>query len=291
MADKSKISWCDATWQVVAGCSPASPGCKNCYSARLLATRHRHLPWAQGLATFDDSGEGERRAHWTGKVVCRRDQLSWPFSKRRPLTIFVGDRGDLFHHAVPESHIANVMLTASLAERHTFLFLTKRPARLRALLTDTWTDTKSFGNLWFGVSIEDQQRADNRVPVLLDTPAAHRFLSIEPMLGPIDLSAYFGGPYAALPGDAVVQSHNAGIDWVIVGGESGPGARVCWREWIDSIVRQCAAAHVPCFVKQLGANQRYDFGTCHPFPRQRSGADPSEWPEALRVRQTPWGTP
>jgi protein gp37 len=267
VADRSKISWCDATWQVVAGCSPASPGCAHCYSARLIATRHRQLPWAHGLACMCSHGP-----HWTGKVVCRTDQLSWPLRKRKPLRIFVGDRGDLFHEAVPEEYIANVMLTASLTKRHTFLFLTKRPGRMRSSVS-YWANCGELlrEHIWLGTSIEDQQRADNRVPELLATPAAHRFLSIEPLLGPITIDL-------------------RGIDWVIVGGESGPGARVCEREWIGSIVRQCAAAHVPCFVKQLGANQRYDFGTCHPFPRQRSGADPSEWPEALRVRQTPWGT-
>jgi protein gp37 len=217
---------------------------------------------------YDDSGDGERKAHWTGRVVCRRDQLTWPFHKRAPLVVFVGDRGDLFHAAVPDRFIAEVF-TAAYLSQHTFLMLTKRPQRMCEYVTArTASDDDAIRNIWLGTTVEDQQRHDERVPILRETPAALRFLSVEPLLGPVKLDL-------------------RGVGWVIVGGESGPGARPCHREWVTSIVRQCKDAAVPVWVKQLGANQRYDFGASHPFPRQRSGSDMAEWPIDLRIRERP----
>jgi protein gp37 len=168
-------------------------------------------------------------------------------------------------------------------------------------------------NVWLGTSAEDQQRLDERVPHLLRCPAAVRFLSLEPLLGKLDLSAYFGGEYVALPGDRVVPNYNFGIHQIIVGGESGPHARPCDVAWIRSIVKQCADAGVPCYVKQLGSNVlirndsfdewpregdelRYDeddIGFRHQGDlvrvrlRDPKGGDPSEWPEDLRVREFP----
>lgn len=169
-------------------------------------------------------------------------------------------------------------------------------------------------NVWLGTSVENQACADWRIPHLLKCPAAVRFLSCEPLLGPLDLSAFFGGPYVGLPGERVHENYNFGIGWVIVGGESGPKSRPCRVEWIRSIVRQCKAAGVPCFVKQLGAHVmcrndrvsdwmdqpggpslcdidtdgvRFQGDPVRVWMRNRKGGDPSEWPEDLRVRELP----
>jgi len=163
-------------------------------------------------------------------------------------------------------------------------------------------------NVWLGTSVEDQERADERIPHLLKCPAAVRFLSVEPLLGDLDLSAFFGGQYVGLPGDKVHPNYNFGIDWVIVGGESGHNARVCNVEWIRSIVRRCKAAGVAVFVKQLGAAPYRCAGNHDPSPvnpsrvdcggecgygcdklslRDRKGGDPEEWPDDLRVREVP----
>lgn len=146
-------------------------------------------------------------------------------------------------------------------------------------------------NVWLGTSVEDQEAADERIPHLLKCPAAVRFLSCEPLLGPVDLTAYFGGTYVGLPGDNVHPNYNFGIEWVIAGGESGLGARPCDVAWVRSIVEQCKAASVPVFVKQLGSNAvlkvtpGVEMFSC----KDRKGGDPSEWPEDLRVREFPVG--
>jgi protein gp37 len=165
--------------------------------------------------------------------------------------------------------------------------------------------------VWLGVSVEDQAAADDRIPELLDTPAAVRFLSCEPLLEAVDLTAFMGGPYVGLPGDVVHPNYNAGLHWVIVGGESGAKAMPCRVEWIRSAVLQCRAAGVPVFVKQLGASVEMAFEEWNRITdggasgsdkfillfegadvgywrlNDRKGGDPAEWPEDLRVREMP----
>lgn len=353
MGKDSAISWCDASWQVIAGCSEESPGCRNCYSARLCATRLKHLPWAQGLATASKvktathvaakftgnetsrlrvTNDYETRYGWTGKVITRPDQLSHPLRWKKPLAIFVGDRGDLFHPAVPRDFIVRVwaiILICCLREGlpHTFLVCSKRPERMRDVLAsmtpeeiasagagsvedgDAWWDILSrhmqkrgpvADTLWLGVTAENQATADKRIPLLLQTPAAHRWVSCEPLLEPVDLRPgnwippIGGGPRVNLlrPWEAVGPA----LDAVIVGGESGPGARPCCDEWIESIVEQCRGAGTPCFVKQCGSNPVHLTRDEHRQPyrdepvklKHRSGADPSEWPEELRTRELGW---
>jgi protein gp37 len=277
MGKDSKISWCDATWQVVAGCTPVSPGCKHCYSARLCATRFAHLPWAKGLAKTVVEPSYDRSYRWTGEVVCRADQLDVPLHWRAGKRIFVGDRGDMFHEKVPDEFIAAVMGVAGACPQHTFLFLTKRPRRIgewfewlaslakcRALnrFADEPKDVSwrhyacveiahsimsNSGlrphydilscwlppNAWLGTSVCAKSDLAN-IDHLRLVPAAKRFLSIEPLiedLGPLDLT---------------------GIDWVICGGESGPGARPMHPDWVRSIRDQCVKAGVPFFFKQWG---------------------------------------
>jgi protein gp37 len=232
MSDKTKISWTDASWPVVTGCTHVSEGCDHCYAAKLTGGRLRHLPAYEGLA------EGGR---FNGTVRLLPDRLDWPLHWRKPRRIFVSDMADLFHEAVPTAYIATVFDVMAAARQHTFQVLTKRHARLRAL-----SRTAAFGERWplpnvhVGVSVEDQRWNDIRVPALLGTPAAVRFLSCEPLLGPVDLR---------LP-NVPVPVHVQSIHWVIVGGESGPGHRPMDIAWLESIVSQCRGSGIPVWVKQ-----------------------------------------
>lgn len=313
MSKNSAISWCDATWQVVAGCSVASPGCAHCYSARLLATRLKHLPWTKGLAVVGPDGT----PHWTGEVRTRPDQLAEPLTWRDPLSIFVGDRGDLFHPAVPDAFLLRLFDVLRMNENrdkpHTILLLTKRAERMRDFASRLMWDGSGAGrvylrdagpanlarmlaHVWWGVTAEDQQRADKRIPALLATPAAHRWVSVEPMIGPVSLSDVAGPDGSIIKplvgitwgrrpitGTFTCGNQHAKLDAVIVGGESGPKARQSDIEWHRSVIRQCADAGVPCFEKQLGSNPRPPMKL-----KSKTGKDPSEWPADLRVRELAW---
>jgi len=215
---------------------------------------------------------------------------------KKPRRIFVDSMSDLFHPGVPFEFIRRVFGVMSEAPQHAYLVLTKRPQRMQEYVrwaADHGVSVAAPSSVWLGVSVEDQKTTDDRVQILLDTPAAHRFVSVEPLLGPVDLCAI------PLPdGDQLgigLYSYraSAGLDWVIVGGESGPGARRCDRGWIRSIVQQCGSAETPVFVKQLGEFQltsdpdsRIDVMNQH---SDRAGRDPSEWPPDLRVQQFPEG--
>ncbi|MFN3075871.1 MAG: DUF5131 family protein [Alphaproteobacteria bacterium] len=295
----TRIEWCDATWQVVSGCSPISEGCRNCYSARLAGTRLRNHPRAAGLARQAEDG----RYVWTGEVRCHEDQLDVPLRWRKPKRIFVGDRGDLFHPDVPDDFLDRVFATMALCPDHTFLLLTKRVERAKKYLTDDgvcgrihneacqMTDNDWFvvggisesnqidgkyhetgwplPNVWLGVSVEDQATAEERIPYLLETPAALRFLSCEPLLGMVNLTrinvtaewrntaemnSLKGEVW--LPGNCGESSRTfrdlPHLDWVIVGGESGPHARPMHPDWARSLRDQCVRAGVPLHFKQWG---------------------------------------
>jgi len=315
------------------------------------------------------------RAVFTGEVRTLPDRLLEPLRWRKPRRVFVNSMSDLFHEAVPLEFIARVFAIMGLASWHTFQVLTKRPDRMEALLNDdkfaeavhefgeeesAFADAvaESYGyfapeervstdwraqdhtklplpNVWLGVSVENQEQADKRIPALMKCPAALRFLSCEPMLGAVDLSNCLGQCYCNRcgylgkvddgPGHKGTHYTRTGgrcrylavsfkcVHWVIVGGESGGGARPCNVEWIRSIVNQCKVAGVPCFMKQLGAmpvlREAFDlithhgevewpegtcFGTRPNGPHGRcvllddaKGGAPSEWPEDLRVREMP----
>ena len=321
MSENSSIEWTDTTWNPVTGCTKVSPGCAHCY-AETFAERWRGVPGHPYEQGFD--------------LKLWPERLSLPLSWKKPRRVFVNSMSDLFHEDVPFEFIDRVFAVMALCPQHTFQVLTKRPERMAEYTSDhkvaarIWDaclamndeicravprtiDTRNLDhqcvvwplpNVWLGTSVERQQEADERIPHLLKCPAAVRFLSCEPLLGPLDLSAFFGGPYVGLPGDVVHPNWNAGIDWVIVGGESGPGARPCRVEWIRSIVRQCKSAGVPVFVKQLGANPEGDpprppvrdeaTGMTRHWVQQvietrGKGNDPAEWPEDLRVREMPAG--
>lgn len=271
MSDNSSIEWTDATWNPVSGCTKVSAGCDHCY-AEMFAERFRGTPGHYFERGFD--------------VQLRPDKLDWPLRKRKPQRIFVNSMSDLFHDQVPDEYIAKVFAVMASAPRHTFQVLTKRHGRMRSLLSnERWMlavgdAMQSLGlgdmqtaldrtwplpNVWLGVSTENQYWADRRIPALLDTPAAVRFISAEPLLGPIDLlgDAENRGPAIVRTG-VQTRPHTAdgpaeydyddqvGIDWVIVGGESGHGARPMHPDWARSLRDQCQAAGVAFLFKQHG---------------------------------------
>jgi protein gp37 len=322
MADNTKIEWTEATWNPITGCSVVSPGCTNCYAMRLAGTRLAQHPSRAGLTRDSKAGPV-----WTGEVRLNPQWLDQPLRWKRPRMIFVCAHGDLFHESVPDEWIDKVFAIMALAPQHTFQVLTKRSRRMRKYLADPdlpyrivceveGIDGKALAdparftiescdddrgcvgiparwplpNIWLGVSAEDQARADERIPDLLATPAAVRWLSAEPLLGPVDLTwiaepddekdgvidALLGcnwidgmgrgtAYHPTRPGHSgrVMTRHFCSsdeeilatrkIDWVVAGGESGQGARPMHPDWARSLRDQCAAAGVPFFFKQWGA--------------------------------------
>lgn len=315
MAD-SKIEWTDTTWNPVVGCARVSAGCEHCY-AETMAARHVLMSQAQGRKSPYLPVVDVERRRWNRKAVFLPERLGDPLRWRKPRRVFVNSMSDLFHEDISFEQIAAVFGVMAAAPQHTFQVLTKRPARMleffrwlgnngRAMIAEaahdqvpcfSWEESDDFSGPWplpnvhLGVSVEDQRAADERIPVLLECPAALRFLSVEPLLGAVDLWPSFsivdsnGEP----SGPRCNADGSPAIGWVIVGGESGPGARPCKGDWIRSIVAQCGEAGVPVFVKQLGARWAQTLSnTSNP---DRKGGDPDEWPEDLRVRQLPGGAP
>lgn len=302
MSEHSAIEWTDATWNVVTGCTKVSPGCANCYIERTPAFRIAGRKFVKGATDL--------RMH--------EDRLEQPLHWKKPRRVFVNSLSDLFHPDVPDEFIVQVFAVMALCPQHTFQVLTKRPERMRALLSDdgfrgnvaefitviledcdlppslrwdplarrtddaraTCPDVEGedwpLPNVWLGVSVENQRWLE-RVDVLKDIPAAMHFLSLEPLLE--DLGALILD----------------GIEWVIVGGESGPDARPCRLSWIRSVVRECQRQYVPCFVKQIGARPLIESKHDSPLPdvvcvatrTDRKGGNPAEWPADLRVREFP----
>jgi len=308
MSQNSAIEWTDATWTIVQGCDLVSPGCTHCYVPRVL-WRLMHNPnpaissALQGTVRKTDKND----IVFTGKVVCREDRLTWPLEWKKPQKIFVPSHGDIFHEDVPDSFIDRIFAVMAMCPQHTFQVLTKRPERMRDYMLTSGVvarismrmcdlDESNEGtplltgiipNVWLGVSVEDQARADERIPHLLATPAAVRFLSCEPLLGAVDLTWVaepddqkdgvidallgcnwidgmgHGEPYfPSRPGhlgrrmtrqvvstEAEILTHRK-IDWVIAGGESGPGKRPINLEWMRSLRDQCHDAGIPFFGKQ-----------------------------------------
>jgi protein gp37 len=311
MADKSAIEWTDATWNPTVGCSIVSPGCTNCYAMRMAARLEAMgQPIYAGMTQPSKAG-----AVWTGKVgLSNWGQVIRPLSWKRPRRIFVNSMSDLFHESLPDEAIDQVFAVMALCPRHTFQVLTKRAERMRTYIAEVMADQalglNRFGiaalwsglhgpagslpawplpNVWLGVSCERQQEADERLPLLLRTPAAVRFISAEPLLGPISFrwAKWDDWCHSDGRGRSIVDQHDGlrMLDWVIVGGESGPRARPFHLAWAEAIVEQCREARVACFVKQLGACAMSDG---YPMEYADSkGGDWLEWPDALRVRQFP----
>jgi protein gp37 len=292
VAANSGIEWTEATWNCLAGCEAVSPGCAHCYAA----TMTRRL---EAMGQADYAGLTTDK-HFNGMVRCLPHKLDIPLKRRKPTTYFVNSMSDLFHEDVPDEFIAEVFSVMAQCPQHTFQILTKRAERMQALLSgpkdhSLWHPLIWHGgalpNVWLGVSAEDQERADERIPWLLETPAAVRFVSAEPLLGPVDITGFMHDSICFETLDDIgcicSKPREVHLDWIIVGGESGGEARPCETNWIRSIVRQCKAAGVACFVKQVGAFPRFDRDEATNFVRDKKGGDPAEWPEDLRIRQMP----
>lgn len=254
MSDQTGIEWTDATWNPVTGCTKVSAGCKHCYAER---------DWARLSANPATRYHG--RAF--GDVQCHADVLELPLRWKRPRRVFVNSMSDVFHPDVPDCFIDRVFAVMALARQHTFQVLTKRADRARDYMLgsrrsaiDAQVDhlmmTGKHGrfggfhwplpNVWLGVSVEDQATADERIPLLLQTPAAVRWISAEPLLGPVTLALH--GHRMGVQASAV----RGVIDWVVVGGESGPKARPMHPAWVRDLRDQCAAASVAFLFKQWG---------------------------------------
>ena len=396
MGSKSNIEWTDASWTPIRAmvatpdgprfgwhCEHISEGCRNCYAESMNKRLGTGVEFKPGvLAHVNKFGEPR------GEVSIFLDEtmLLAPLRWKKPRRIFVCSMTDLFADFVPDAWIDRIFAVMALAPQHTFQLLTKRSKRMRehcsnksfigrvahqvlemkrhgvisAAIGDETIARLHFGealpNLWLGVSAEDQTRADERIPDLLATPAAVRFVSAEPLLGPIDFTALdIGGDaemnalrpssYAEVwrdcwspeatgePLDECIEAfvdeggvypptdtRPPGLDWIIVGGESGPGARPCWVPGVRTIVRQCQSAGVAVFVKQLGANvqdrndagfegndphewpdidpatiehdvngfrEDYQGAPCRTRLKDRKGGDMTEWPVDLRIREEP----
>jgi protein gp37 len=222
MSDTTAIEWTDATWNPVTGCSKVSPGCAHCYAETLALTRLAGKPGYPGLPWTPENA--------AANVVLHPDRLDLPLRWRKPRRVFVNSMSDLFHEQVPEEFIHRVWVVMESAPSHTFQVLTKRPERMRDILTGCLSD-RVLPNVWLGTSIEND-RYVGRADALRETPAAVRFISAEPLLGPL--------PSLDL----------TGIDWLIVGGESGPGARPMDPDWVRDLVERADAAGCAVFVKQ-----------------------------------------
>jgi len=280
MADKTGIDWTDATWNPIVGCSIVSPGCTNCYA---MKQAHRLLdrPGSHYEGTTKQSNGG---AVWTGKIGVAPDHIFYqPLRWQRPRNIFVNSMGDVFHDQIPDELIDRVFGVMALARQHTFQLLTKRSARMRDYMNNTTLAGRIFcavqdvaalmgmkgperivlptPNVWLGVSVEDQARADERIPHLIETPAEVRFLSCEPLIGPVDLSPFLGDPRKQFynPGDREHPARSTRYeypflshkDWIICGGESGQNARDMNPDWARKMRDDCKAAAVPFFMKQM----------------------------------------
>jgi protein gp37 len=263
MSGITKIEWAEKVWNPVTGCTPISPGCANCYAKRMAP----RLAGRCGYPADDPF-----------RVTVHEDKFNEPVHWRKPARIFVGSMTDIFHDEVPFEALDEIFLTMCAHPRHTFLILTKRPQRMQeyfAAVDRRFEDVHAFvaeqvsghdyrpwpwANVWLGVTAENQAMADERIPVLLSIPAARRFVSIEPMLGPVDLRLTRGtrdedyhGYNDDGPIDYVITSRADDLHWVICGGETGPGARPMHPDWPRSLRDQCTSAGVPFFFKQHGA--------------------------------------
>lgn len=314
------IAWCDETWNPIRGCSRVSPGCEHCYAETMAARFSDPGQPYHGLAKR--SGRGLPK--WTGEVRFVAEHLADPLRWKRPRRIFVNSMSDLFHEKLLSEEIAAIFGVMAAAPRHTFQVLTKRPERMREWFewaaTATCRDGRHAGpaaacldeaaftlsvdglfpdaiakadhdtwplpNVILGVTAEDQQRWNERVPVLLDTPAALRMVSVEPQLEMVRSDVTWAPDTFIAPIDALKAAPGLPvIDWIITGGESGPGARAYDLAWARALKGQCETSGTAFFMKQTGANAT-DRGAAF-RTKHHAGKDPGEWPADLQRQQFP----
>lgn len=331
----TKIEWATEVWNPVRGCSRVSEGCRNCYAER-TAARFRGGTF-DGFADIKATGE----PRWTGRVELIPSKLDEPLRRRKPQRWFVNSMSDLFHERLSDEAIAAVFGVMAACPQHRFIVLTKRPERMRRWFAAPyrWDDATEesvraispqegslvetllfeggeipwpLPNVALGVSVEDQASFDERVLPLVSTPAALRLISYEPALGPIDSSLPVAPMATPLLRPRDPANGPGCVHWLIFGGESGPGARPCNLAWARAAMRQCRAARVPFYCKQLGVDPYFDtndasanvetaffpssvpvdwsghgVGTAAPKLHHPKGGEMSEWPEDLRVREIP----
>lgn len=281
MGDKTGIAWTDATWNPIVGCSVTSPGCTNCYAMKMAGRICAMQPDSHYQGTVMSSKGGQV---WTGALKKSPEHiLTQPLRWKKPRMIFVNSMSDLFHENVPDEWIDEVFAIMALCPQHTFQVLTKRADRMRKYFADEWRFPMIEGNaqkihsertgedpsmwlavhdlpnVWLGVSAENQKRANERIPHLLNTPAAVRFVSLEPQLGYIDLTEYLTCSNGSCEdcfdcGNCVhylTEDDDDQLDWVIQGCESGHGARPFDLFWARQMREKCNAGDVPYFLKQI----------------------------------------
>ncbi len=274
------IQWTNEVWNPTTGCDRVSAGCDNCYALK-MAKRLKGM----GQAKYQTDGDPRTSGPGFGLAV-HPDSLETPLHWRNPLMIFVNSMSDLFHPKVPTAFIGAVFDVMAQTPQHTYQILTKRAPRMRSLSRGaTFGERWPLPNVWLGVSAEDQGEADRRIPLLLDTRAAVRFVSAEPLLGPVGLRPgewippTGGGPRVNLA--TPWETPGPSLDWVIVGGESGPGARRMTEGWARFLVEQCQDTGTAVFVKQLGSVLGRKLGA------GSKGGDWERWPADLMVREFP----
>lgn len=249
---KSKIDWTDKVWNPITGCTKISPGCQNCYAERMAKRQ---------------AGRNGYPADDPFKVTLHQDRFDMPLRWKKPWKVFVNSMSDLFHPDVPFVFVRAVWAQMATARKHTFQVLTKRPARMKEFFD--WMALQEFrvesylSNVLVGVSVEDQARADERIPLLLQTPVGVRFVSCEPLLGPVRMDrlsrpdrngdgVWFDNPMTGFKAHGAGGGYGNKLDWVICGGESGPGARPMHPDWARSLRDQCQASGTSFFFKQWG---------------------------------------
>jgi protein gp37 len=305
VSDKTAIEWAEASWNPLAGCSVVSPGCTNCYAMREAGRRLASSPKYRGLTLGSDAGPV-----WSGEVRLWEEALDLPLHWEKPRRVFVNSMSDLFHESVPDAWIDRIFAVMALCPRHVFQVLTKRAERMRDYLKRRSKNLSALmswcvhlggngerhkgalthwplPNVWLGVSVEDQRRADERIPLLRATPAAVRWISYEPALGPLDLACPSSACRSLSDAHHVTcptgnLAHAAVIDWVICGGESGPRARPAHPNWIRSIRDQCATAGVPFFFKQ--------WGEWAPAPETMNYSEAAKWACDQGCEFEPWSS-
>lgn len=303
MSEKTTIEWCDHTFNPWIGCTKVSPGCAQCYAETLMDKRYGRVKWGKGNPRSRTSA-----ANWKLPLRWNRQRalagVDVQIATSRP-RVFCASLADWLDDEVPIEWLADLLALIHATPNLDWLLLTKRPELWRQRINaagiqfrcyrgdvlmekfcEAWIDDCVPANVWIGTSVEDQKRADERIPKLLEIPAKIRFLSAEPLLGPVNLDPWLGDVGGKRNGIIM------GVNLVIIGGESGPKARLCDTEWIREIAAQCKAAGVATFVKQLGSSSGQTWsispghGRAMPI-HDRKGGDPAEWPTDLRIREFP----